>query len=129
MKFQFSDEAKKEIERAIQESLELEEEQNKNDLGLFIYLRKGSCGPMTKGGWKEVACTVDFFHNYSKDINFNVIPDQTIKNLPICIDVEAIKPLEDREVIQIDVTKGLVKELFIVDAPMIDLGACEVNYD
>lgn len=127
MRFNFTKVAIEEIELSIRSSLDLEPEKGIDDLALIIYLRNASCGPMTEGGWKEVACTVDFFRNYQKEITFMTVSDQLILNLSILIDVEAMRYLEARDVIEVSVTKGRAKELEIVDAPLIDGGACKVK--
>lgn len=127
MHFRFSNRARKEIDSAVRDSLELEPDKELNDLALIIYLRNASCGPMTDGGWKEIACTVDFFRTYQKEITFLTVSDQSILNLSILIDIEAMQYLENRDIIEIGITKGRVKELEIVDAPLIDGGACKVK--
>ena len=115
------------IQSEVNDLLELEEDCNINDVGIIIFLRKAGCSVMTKGGWKEVACTVEFYKNYNKKYKLMPLKGQLIHGLPIYIEQEALKLLNNREIIELEIYGSLIKELKIKDAPVVDLGPCVVE--
>ncbi|MHA1268370.1 MAG: hypothetical protein ACTSPY_01165 [Candidatus Helarchaeota archaeon] len=127
MKFKLTDEVIKEIQLEISDLLELEEDKKIDDIGFIIYLRKASCGQMTEGGWKEIACTVEFYENYKKKYNLKTFSDQKIANIPINFEHSAYDLLKDKEIIELEVEGSVIREIKVKGAPMIDLGECRVR--
>lgn len=127
MNFKLMSDVEEYIKSEIKDLLELEENKKQEDIGFIIYMRKASCGAMTEGGWKEVACTIDLFENYHKKYNMKLLEQEKIENLAIYIQNEALDLLRDRDTIEIEVKGVIIKEIKIKDAPMIDLGECKVR--
>ncbi|MHA1785089.1 MAG: hypothetical protein ACTSVY_15085 [Candidatus Helarchaeota archaeon] len=128
MKFEITTSAKEKISELVSDLLDLEDDMKQEDIAIIIYLQKASCGPMTSGGWKTVTVTVELYKNFEQDLQLELISRQEVLNLPIYIEKEALNLLNEMEPIVIDVKGAIVKELFIVNAPIIDLGACNVTF-
>ena len=128
MKITVTDAAKDEISSLISDLLELEDDMELEDIGIIIYLQKASCGPSSTGGWKTPTPTVEFYKNFEKDLVLKKIQNEKILNHPVFIEDEALKIFKEKQDIIIDAKGAIVKELFIVDAPVIDLGECHTTF-
>jgi hypothetical protein len=126
MKFKFDEAVEEEIDSLVTDLLDFEEIQEK-DIGFIIFLRKASCGKMTEGGWKEVACTVEVFENYRKNYDIKIFEGENIVDLPIYIENEALDLLKEKKIIELEVKGSIIKEIKVKDAPMVDLGDCRVK--
>ena len=128
MNITVTDSAKSEISSLISDLVELEDDMQLEDIAIIIYLQKASCGPSSTGGWKTPTVTVEFYKNFEKDLVLKKIENEKILNHPIFIEDDALKIFKEKENITIDAKGAIVKELFIVNAPVIDLGECHTTF-
>ncbi|MHA1230230.1 MAG: hypothetical protein ACTSRP_10035 [Candidatus Helarchaeota archaeon] len=124
MKFKINKEVENYIKEQVKDLIELEENKSLNDIGIIFYLRKASCGPMMKGGWKELVCIIDFYENYAKKYELKQINGVKIAGINVYMETNAIELLKDRDVIELFVEGAIIRDLKIKDAPLVDIGTC-----
>ncbi|MHA1649559.1 MAG: hypothetical protein ACTSYB_05140 [Candidatus Helarchaeota archaeon] len=128
--FVLTNKAKEAIQEDLEFYLSMEEENlQRSDLGLILFVRKQSCSPMTDGGYLEVGVAVEPIKNYQSTANYKKVEIlKDLQDLPVFVEDKALKMLGDRKIVEIDARGSIEKELIIRDGPIKDLGACEVRF-
>ncbi|MHA1360421.1 MAG: hypothetical protein ACTSRC_20045 [Candidatus Helarchaeota archaeon] len=125
-----TDKAKEAIQEDLDFYLDMEEENlQQSDLGLILYVRNQKCSGMVEGGFLYVAVAIEPIKNYKnnhKFANLEFLAD--FQMLPVYIEDKAQKMLAGRSIIEIDSRGTYEKELLLRDAPIKDLGSCEVRF-